>query len=273
MMLAAELRLAGVDVAIVERRDGAREGGSRSGGLHARTLEELDQRGIADRFLSAGTPMQVAGFSAIPLDISDVPARHNYGLALWQNRFEEILAEWVDELDVPIYRGCEVVGFSQNAHGVDVVATGGQSLRAAYLVGCDGGRSLVRKMAGIEFVGWEASMSSIVAEVEMSEEPELGLQRDEKGIHALGRLDNGVIRLVVREGCVRTGEATLGDLSEALIAVRGTDYGLRSASWISRFTDAARQAASYRNKRVLLVGDAAHVHSPIGGQGLTMGLQ
>ena len=275
MMLAAELALAKVDVVVVERRAGQALDGSRAGGLHSRTIEVLDQRGIADRFLSQGQVAQVGGFSGIPLDISDFPTRHNYGLGLWQNRFEEILAGWVGELEVPIYRGREATGFAQDGTGVDIQVSDGVSLRAEYLVGCDGGHSLVRKAAGIEFPGWDPSTSTLLAEVEMSEEPEFGIRRDDKGIHALGPLDDGErVRVVVREEHLgQTRKPTLRDLSQLLVAVRGTDYGLRSATWISRFTDMTRQAASYRKGRVLLAGDAAHVHYPVGGQGLNIGVQ
>src|ERR1700738_303999 len=145
LMLAAELALARVDVAIVERRASQDLVGSRAGGLHSRTIEVFDQRGIADRFLTEGQVAQVAGFAMTRLDISDFPTRHNYGLALWQNHIERIMAGWVGELAVTFYRGREVTGFAQDETGVDVQLSDGQSLRAAYLVGCDGGRSLIRK--------------------------------------------------------------------------------------------------------------------------------
>jgi 2-polyprenyl-6-methoxyphenol hydroxylase-like FAD-dependent oxidoreductase len=275
MMLGGELALAGVDVAIVERRTSQEREGSRAGGLHSRTIEVLDQRGIADRFLAEGQAMQVQSFAGVPLDIGDFPTRHNYGLALWQNHFERILAAWVSELGVPIARGREVTGFAQDDNGVDVELCGGESLRAEYLVGCDGGRSLIRKGAGIEFAGWDPSVSSLIAEVEMSEEPQLGIRRDASGTQAVGRLEDGKrLRVVVSEPPAgQTGEPTLRDLSRALVAVWGTDYGVHSPTWISRFTDTTRQAASYREGRVLLAGDAAHVHYPIGGQGLNVGVQ
>src|SRR5687768_4438817 len=189
LMLAGELALAGVDVAIVERRASQELAGSRAGGLLSRTIEVLDQRGIADRFLSQGQVAQVHGFAGTSLDISDFPTRHDYGLGLWQNQIERILADWVGELAVTFYRGREVTGFAQDDTGVDVQVSDGQSLRAQYLVGCDGGRSLVRKAAGIEFPGWDPTTSSLIAQVEMTEEPELGIRRTPSGTHALGKIE------------------------------------------------------------------------------------
>jgi 3-(3-hydroxy-phenyl)propionate hydroxylase len=275
LMLAGELALAGVDVAIVERRERQELASARAGGLHARTIEVFDQRGIAERFLSQGKVGQVAGFSFIPLDISDFPTRHNYGLALWQTRIEPIMADWVGELPVKFYRGRGVTGFAQDDSGVDIELSNGASLRAKYLVGCDGGRSLIRKQAGIDFPGWDASTSYLIAEVEMADEPAWGVRRGEKGVNALGKREDGKgVGVVLVEPLVgKDDEPTLGDLREALIAVYGTDFGVRNPSWLSRFTDMARQATSYRDRRVLLAGDAAHVHAPAGGQGLNIGVQ
>jgi 2-polyprenyl-6-methoxyphenol hydroxylase-like FAD-dependent oxidoreductase len=286
LMLAGELALARVDVAIVERRVSQDLTGSRAGGLHSRTVEILDQRGIANRFLSEGQVAQVAGFAGTRLDISDLPTRHAYVLGLWQNHIERILAGWVAELAVTIYRGREATGFTQDDSGVDVELSDGQSLRADYLVGCDGGRSLIRKAAGIEFPGWDPTTSSLLAEVEMAEQPELGIHRNAFGVHSFGKvkyeirdgeivyMDGGPVGVMVTEQHVGpTTEPTLRDLSEALIAVCGKDYGIHSPTWISRFTDVTRQAASYRKGRVLLAGDAAHVHAPDGGQGLQTGVQ
>jgi 3-(3-hydroxy-phenyl)propionate hydroxylase len=286
LMLAGELALAGVDVAVVERRPNQELSGARALGISSRTIEVLDQRGIADRFLSAGQAAQVTGFAVTRLDISDFPTRHNYGLALRQKHIERILAGWVTELDVPILYGHEITGFMQDDAGVDVALADGQSLRAQYLVGCDGGRSLIRKTAGIDFPGWDPTTSNILAEVEMTETPPYGVHRSAAGMYAFGREEYeikdgkiiykevGPIGVMVTEpNANATTEPTLGDLKQLLIAACGTDFGVHSPGWISRFTDTTRQAANYRHGRILLAGDAAHVHSPIGGQGLGLGVQ
>ncbi|MGD0453552.1 MAG: FAD-dependent monooxygenase [Solirubrobacteraceae bacterium] len=286
MMLAAELALAKVDVAVVERRPDHVLVGSRAGGFHSRTIEVLDQRGVADRFLAEGQVAQASMFGTQVLDMSDFPTRHPYSLGIWQNQIERLMAAWIAELPVRIYYGSEVTGFAQDDTGVDVELSDGHSLRARYLVGCDGGRSVIRRAAGIEFPGWDPTKSNLIAEVEVTEEPDLGMRKDALGVHAIGRLeykihdgevvymDGGPVRVMVTERQIGpSSEPTLRELSEALITVYGTDFGVHSPTWISRFTDMTRQAAAYRAGRVLLAGDSAHVHYPAGGQGLSLGVQ
>jgi len=275
MMLAAELALANVDVAIVERRSDHVLVGSRAGGFHSRTIEVLDQRGVADRFLAEGQVAQAAMIGTTVLDMSDFPTRHPYSLGIWQNQIERIMASWITELPVRIYYGSEVTGFAQDDAGVDVELSDGQWLAAQYLVGCDGGRSVIRRTAGIGFPGWDPTKSNLIAEVEVTEEPPRGIRTDAVGVHGLHTMEDGhTVRVVVTEQRLGpSSEPTLRDLSEALTAVYGTDFGIHSPTWISRFTDMTRQAAAYRAGRVLLAGDSAHVHYPAGGQGLSLGVQ
>jgi 3-(3-hydroxy-phenyl)propionate hydroxylase len=270
MMLAAELTLAGTDVVIVERRASFQLESPRSRGLHSRTIEVLDQRGVVDRFLAEGKTMQVQAFAGVPMDISDFPTRHNYGMALLQSHFERIMAGWIEELGIPILRDREVTGFTQDDSGVDVALSDGTSVRAKFLIGCDGGRSVVRKAAGIDFAGWDPTTCWIIAEVEMEEVPEFGL----RGGGGIGPAEEGRVGITLIEPEPnRTDDPTLEDLRAALVRVDGTDHGAHSARFISRFTDMTRQAVAYRSGRVLVAGDAAHVHAPMGGQGLNIGVQ
>ena len=287
MMLAAELALAKVDVAVVERRPDHVLVGSRAGGFHSRTIEVLDQRGVADRFLAEGQVAQAAMFGTTVLDMSDFPTRHPYSLGIWQNQIERIMAAWIAELPVRIYYGSEVTGFAQDDTGVDVELSDGRSLRAQYLVGCDGGRSLIRKAAGIEFPGWDPTQEQPDRRGRGDRGAGVGHPpRRASASTRIGRLeyeirdgevvymDGGPVRVMVTEQQLGPGsEPTLRDLSEALITVYGTDFGIHSPTWISRFTDMTRQAAAYRAGRVLLAGDSAHVHYPAGGQGLSLGVQ
>jgi len=275
LMVAGELALAGVDVEILERRSTPDLVGTRARGFHSRTIEIFDQRGIADRFLGEGRTVQAMSFAGTPLEVADLPTRHPYTLGLSQSHIERILRGWVDELGVPIRRGLEVTGFTQDDVGVEVHLAQGDSVRTTYLIGADGGRSVVRRAAGIEFVGAEATRSHLIAEVEVTEEAPTGIRYDDAGIHGINVMDDGqAVGIVVTEQQVGPAtEPTLADLSDALRAVYGTDFGIHDATWISRFTDATRQATSYRHGRVLLAGDAAHTHPPTGGQGIGLGVQ
>jgi 3-(3-hydroxy-phenyl)propionate hydroxylase len=275
LMLAGELALAGVDVAILERRSTPGLVGTRARGFHSRTIEILDQRGIAGRFLAEGQTAQALSFGNTLLNVGDFPSRHPYTLGLAQSHIERILLGWVEELGVPVRRGLEVTGFAQDDAGVDVHLAEGEPLRTAYLVGADGGGSVIRTVAGIDFVGAEATRSHLIAEVEVTEETPTGIRLDDVGIHAMNVMEDGrTVGLVVTEQHLGPDtEPTLADLREALTAVYGTDFGTHDPKWISRFTDATRQAAAYRRGRVLLAGDAAHIHPPTGGQGIGLGVQ
>jgi 2-polyprenyl-6-methoxyphenol hydroxylase-like FAD-dependent oxidoreductase len=273
LVLAAELALAHVDVAVVERRASQDLENQRGLGMNARTIEILDQRGVAGRFLAEGKTFPTIGFGGTAFDISDLPTRHPYGLALAQAHTERILAGWVAELPVTFYRAREVTTFTADADRVEVALSDGTTLHAAYLCGCDGGRSRIRKQLGIEFAGHDASISYINAELEFSGTPAFGLNKDARGTYAMGPIDGGRVRAVLRDDEVREGTPTLEDVRAALLRLYRSDFGLARATWLSRFSDTTRQAVAYRQGRVLLAGDAAHVHSPMGGQGLNLGVQ
>src|SRR4051795_6749720 len=275
MMLAAELALAGIDVVLLEQRPDQSLTGSRAGGFQSRTIEVFDQRGIADRFLAEAERYPVVMFGGSVLDISDLPTRHPYTLRIWQSRVEEIMSDWLTELSVSVQYGREVTGFVQDESGVDVQLADGESLRAAYLVGCDGGRSRIRRAAEIGFPGSDATRSNLIAELELTGAPDQDLRHDSAGVQAISQMEDGSgFRGVPTEPSLGGGaEPTLQELTDALVRVYGTDFDARNPSWISRFTDATRQAETYRDRRVLLAGDAAHIHYPAGGQGLSLGVQ
>ncbi len=273
LMLAGELALAGIEVTVLERRPTTDLVGTRARGFHSRTLEILDQRGLAERFLAEGTPVQALSFGSTPLDLTGFPTRHPYTLGLPQAPIERILLGWVEELGVRVRRGVEVTGFAQDDESVTVHLADGGSWRTAYLVGADGGRSVVRRAAGIVRQGPPPTRSHLLAEVETTREPPWGLRTDELGIHALSPAPGGVSVLVTEPRLGPATDPTLSDLAVALTAVYGTDFGVHGPRWISRFTDTTGQATAYRAGRVLIAGDAAHVHPPTGGQGIGLGVE
>jgi 2-polyprenyl-6-methoxyphenol hydroxylase-like FAD-dependent oxidoreductase len=234
MVLAAELTLAGVDAVVVERRTSHELESSRAGGLHARTIEVFDQRGVAERFLAAGEVMQIVGYSQIQLDLSDFPSRHPYGLALWQSHIERIMGEWIAELGVAMLRGREVVGLLQDDDGVDVALDDGTALRARYVVGCDGGRSLVRKAAGIDFPGTDPTMSWILAEVEMDEEPSSA-----SGVTASASMPS-----VDASPTSRSGSCSTSARSTTRATRRWTSCGRRSSPCTGRTSGCAGRCGS-----------------------------
>ncbi|MEU8434180.1 FAD-dependent monooxygenase [Streptomyces sp. NPDC029216] len=281
LMLACELRLAGADVLVVERL-AERTGESRAGGIHSRTLEVLDQRGILDRFLAEGEPQPVGHFSGLYLDFDESESRHPYPLMILQSAIERLLEERAAELGVRVRRSAAVSGIRQDEDGVtvelDTADAADATLRARYLVGCDGGRSTVRKLAGIGFPGTEATMTALIGDVELPGLPEdyVWVRRTPGGDYSAIAFEPGWYRVITSEYdrvADRDEPATFEQLRESLVRVAGTDFGMRAPRWVSRFNDAARQADRYRKGRVLLAGDAAHIHFPAGGQGLNMGVQ
>ena len=280
-MLACELRLAGADVLVVDRLAG-RTGESRAGGMHSRTLEVLDQRGILDRFLAIGDPQPVGHFSGLYLEFDESESRHPYPLMILQADIERLLEEWAVELGVRIQWSSEVSGIAQDGSGVTVelgtAPDATRTVRARYLVGCDGGRSAVRKLAGIGFPGTPATMTALIGDVELPEltEDYVWVRRCPTGDYSAIAFEPGWYRVIASEYdrvADRDAPVTFEQLRESLIRLAGTDFGMNSPRWVSRFSDAARQAARYRSGRVLLAGDAAHIHFPAGGQGLNMGVQ
>jgi 2-polyprenyl-6-methoxyphenol hydroxylase-like FAD-dependent oxidoreductase len=282
VMLASELRLQGVHALVLEK-DEEPTRIVRALGLHARSIEVMDQRGLLERFLPLGKQYPIGGFFAgISKPAPDrLDTAHPYVLGIPQTTTERLLTEHATELGVEIRRGCELVGLSQDDHGVTVELADGTQLRSRYLVGCDGGRSTVRKLLGVGFPGEPTRAEWLLGEVELTAPPETvaaviaEVYKTHKGFGAVP-LGGGVYRLGAPAAGVaedRTVPPTLDELKQQVRKLAGTDFGAHSPRWLSRFGDATRLAERYRTGRVLLAGDAAHIHPPTGGQGLNLGIQ
>jgi 3-(3-hydroxy-phenyl)propionate hydroxylase len=276
LMLACELRLAGVDVTLLDRAS-ARSGESRAGGIHPRTMEVLDQRGLVERFLAEGKPIQAGHFAALNLDFSQLSTRYPYTLAILQKAVERLLERRAAELGVRVRWSSEVLGVTQDDTGVTVEVAGAEPMRAAYLVGCDGGRSTVRKLAGIDFPGTDRTVNSLLADVDLTDPPDHPIfqERREHGDFTVLAFEPGWWRVMTNdhEQPVNHDPVDIETVRRSLIRIAGTDFGMHSPRWVSRFGDAARQATEYRDGRLLLAGDAAHIHWPAGGQGMNTGIQ
>ena len=285
LMLAGELRLHGVRVVVLEKEAHPTKQ-ARARGLHARSIELMDQRGLLEQFLALGEQFRVGGFFAGLADHwpERLDTAHSYVLGIPQEVTERLLTEHATKLGAEIRRGCELVGLSQDADGVTVDLADGTRLRSRYLVGCDGGRSAVRKLLGVGFPGEPSRNDTLLAEVELADPPEAvaavvgEVRRTQKRFGAAPMADgeDGVYRVIVpAEGVAedRAAPPTLDELKQQLRVYAGTDFGAHSPRWLSRFGDATRLAERYRVDRVLLAGDAAHIHPPTGGQGLNLGVQ
>jgi 2-polyprenyl-6-methoxyphenol hydroxylase-like FAD-dependent oxidoreductase len=282
MMLASELRLHGVHALVLEK-DAEPTRVVRSLGLHARSIEVMDQRGLLERFLALGKQYPVRGsFAGITKPSPDrLDTAHPYVLGIPQTITDRLLTEHATELGVEIRRGCELVGLSQDEDGVSAELADGTQLRSRYLIGCDGGRSTVRKLLGVGFPGEPARNEWLLGEVKVAVPQETLMAvvaevRKSQLAFGAGPLEDGVYRILVpAEGVAedRTVPPTLEEVKQQLRVFAGTDFGVHSPRWLSRFGDATRLAERYRTGRVLLAGDAAHIHPPAGGQGLNLGIQ
>ncbi|MFI5697780.1 FAD-dependent monooxygenase [Kribbella sp. NPDC051586] len=276
LMLAGELRLAGIDVLLVDGLP-ARTGESRAGGIHPRTIELFEQRGLLEEVLAHGRPLQAGHFAGLGLDFSDLPTRHPHTLAIIQADVERVLERHATELGAAPQWGSPVTGLRQDATGIEV-ELGERTVRCEYLVGCDGGRSTVRKLAGIRFDGTGPTMLGMLADVELADPPAGNVfsERRELGDFSALSFQPGWWRLMVQRHdrvVDRGSEPSYEDFRASYREVAGTDFGMHGPRWVSQYGDAARQADRYRAGRVLLAGDAAHIHYPAGGQGLNLGVQ
>ncbi|MFD1045956.1 FAD-dependent monooxygenase [Kibdelosporangium lantanae] len=274
LMLALELRLAGVDVLVVEKAGNLDDTESRAGGVHPRTMEVLDQRGLLDPFLAQGRPIQATHFGGLRMDVSDMPTPYPYTLAILQNRVVRLLE---DRLDVPVRWNSPVTAVNQDANGVEVTV-GTDVVSAQYLVGCDGSHSAVRKLAGIPFEGTDPTLTALLGDVSLTHPPAdtIFQRRTPTGDYSVVQFEEGWYRVMTTQYdhvTPKSAPMTMEILRSTMRDIAGTDFGMHSPRWVSRFNDAARLAATYRVGRILLAGDAAHIHFPAGGQGLNTGVQ
>jgi bifunctional hydroxylase/dehydrase len=278
-MLAGELRLAGVDVTVLDRLPRP-TGESRGLGFTARTMEVFDQRGLLDWFGELETTTQ-GHFGGIPVNFGVLEGAHAGVKGIPQARTEEMLADWVTRLGGEILRGYEAVEFSADSYGVDVTVStpdGIKQMRCSYLVGCDGGRSKVRKLAGFDFPGTAATMEMFLADVKgCGIRPRMIGETVPGGMVMAGPLGDGVDRIIVCERGTpprkRQAPPSFDEVAQAWQRLTGDDISHGEPVWVSAFGDATRQVSEYRRGRVLLAGDAAHIHLPAGGQGMNTSIQ
>ena len=278
LMLACELALGGVAVRVLEER-ASTPNITRAFAVHARTLELLDARGLAEDLIPRGVAVyEIAPPGGTTLDLRELPGRYAMLLIVPQSGTEQVLESRAVELGVPIVRGAEVVALTQDDDGVTVECAGGETIRAKYVVGCDGAHSTIRDLVGIDFVGKQYETHILLADVALSRAPGDTLTgvTNERGVVLMIPFGDGWFRAIawdrLREQAPLTEPVTLDEIRDSFMRIAGEDFGMTEMRWSSRFLSERRQARHYRSGRVFIAGDAAHVHSPLGGQGMNTGI-